>query len=92
MYQLVLEKSKYYRVKKGQTALMIEKAFSVPVNGNVYEGMIIALPQQTFTVYRAAAGDTYKSVAAKFGVDEELLKSVNGNRAVYPTCRLYIPR
>ena len=91
MFTLVTDRSKYFRVKRGQSAADIEKVFGIPVNGEVFSGKIIPLNSGKFVRYCAAVGDTYRTVALKFGVDEGLLKEVNGNAPVYPTRKLFVP-
>lgn len=50
------------------------------------------MPEGDFFVYSARVGDTYATVANKFGVSQSELENVNGGTAVYPTRRLFIPR
>ncbi|MCD7729011.1 MAG: LysM peptidoglycan-binding domain-containing protein [Clostridia bacterium] len=91
MYELKLAKSRYYRVKRGQSASDIENTLCMPVPQNIREGMIIEVPRCNFFIYKADVGDTYSSVAQKFGLEAEELRRVNGGRAVFPTCRIFIP-
>ena len=91
MFTLVTDRSKYFRVKRGQSAGEIEKVLKTPVNGSVFEGRIIEVGDKNLTAYTAQVGDTYRTVALKFGTDEEKLKKANGNKPVYPTCKLFVP-
>lgn len=91
MFTLVTDRSKYFRVKRGQSAGDIEKVLKTPVSGCVFEGRIIEVAEGNFTLYTARVGDTYRTVALKFGADEEKLKRANGNKPVYPTCKLFVP-
>ncbi len=91
MYELKLARPSFYRVKRGQTAKDISAAFGCPVPEDVAEGDIIELPRGNFFTYSARVGDSYSSIAAKFGVGEAELKELNGGKPVYPTCRICIP-
>ena len=90
MYELKLEKSRFYRVKQGQTAATISRTFGCPVPKDVFCGQVLVLPEGDFFVYQARVGDTFASLAEKFSVPESTLREING--LIYPTCRLYIPR
>ena len=92
MFTLVTDKSKYYRVKRGQSERDVQNVFKAPVCGKVFEGAIIRIMQENFTEYSAVPGDSYKSIAQKFGVQEEELKKLNSGKPVYPTCKLFVPR
>lgn len=91
MFTLVTDKSKYFRVKRGQSAADVQKAFNAPVCGKVFAGAIVRIRQENFTEYCASPGDSYKSVAQKFGIEEEQLKRLNNYKPVYPTCKLFVP-
>ena len=91
MFTLVTDRSKYFRVKRGQSAGEIEKVLKTPVSGALFEGRIIVVRDENLTVYTAAVGDTYRTVALKFGADERQLKEINGSKPVYPTCKLFVP-
>lgn len=91
MITLVKDKSRFYRVKRGQDCCEIEARLSVPVSGAVFAGRIIETPSTPFKVYSACVGDTYRTVALKFGVEEQALKDINGGKVVYPTCKLFVP-
>lgn len=92
MFTLVTDRSKYFRIKKGQSGGEIERVFNIPVNGRVYAGRIIEMPDNEFVCYTVEVGDTYRSIALKFGVAEDELRIRNGNKPVYPTCKLFVPR
>lgn len=91
MFTLVTDKSEYFRVKRGQSGAEVENALSIPVAGKVFAGRIIKAGKRKYTRYTAGVGDTYKTVARAFRVSEEELKAVNGNKPVYPTCKLFVP-
>lgn len=90
MFTLVTDRSRFYRVKRGQSGKDVENALSVPA-ADVFGGAII--PREgKFIVYSARPGDSYESLAERFGVGAEELKAVNRSSCVYPTRRLFIPR
>ena len=91
MFTLVTDRSKYFRVKRGQTAEEVSKVLKTPVSGGVFAGRIIEVYCGELVKYSAAVGDTYSSVALKFGTDEERLKKINAYKPVYPTCKLFVP-
>ena len=88
MQTLQLDKSKFYRVKKGQTAKQIEKVLSIPAN-SCFEGAIIAVDSCSEHIVQPF--ETYSGIAAKHGVQEDILKNFNGGRALYPSCKIFIP-
>lgn len=90
MFTLVTDRNKYFRVKRGQSAAELEAALNVPVQGEAFAGRIVEV-SDGYVRYTAEVGDTYRTVALKFGADEELLKKTNGNKPVYPTCKLFVP-
>lgn len=85
---LQLDRSKYYRIKSGQTAREVEKVLCTPVN-NCFGGAIIALID--CKVHTVQPFETYISIAQRYSVEEEVLKDFNGNRPLYPTCKIFIP-
>ncbi len=91
MFTLVTDKSRYFRVKRGQVSEDIEKALGMPVIGEVFAGEIIPVIDIKLTLYTAAVGDTYRSIALKTGADEATLKKINGGKHIYPTCKLFVP-
>ena len=82
-------RTRFYRVKSGQTAEEIERELSIPLS-EVFAGMII--PLKKYEVYVAEPFDDYLSVSKKFSIGEEELKSANLNRPIYPTAKVYIPQ
>lgn len=92
MYELKLSKPPLYRVKRGQTPQEISEVFGCPVPQDTECGDIIAVPSCAFVLYSARVGESYASIAAKFGITEEELKRCNGGKPVYPTCKLFIPQ
>lgn len=91
MFTLITEKSRFFRVKRGQSGEDIEKFFISPVNGKTFAGRIIEI-SPGLSVYTAAVGDTYRTLAKKLGADEDALKNINCGKPVYPTCKIFYPR
>ncbi len=90
MFTLVKDKSRFFRVKQGQSDREVELALNTPVSG-VFGGAIIEAAED-FLVYVATPRDSYRSLSEMFGVSEDELRKINFGRPVYPTCRLFIPR
>lgn len=91
MFTLITEKSRFFRVKRGQSREDIEKFFLSPVDGKTFSGRIVEV-NGGLSVCVAAVGDTYRTIAAKLGEDEAVLKKINCNKPVYPTCKIFYPR
>lgn len=91
MFTLVTEKSRFFKVKRGQSGEEIEKFFLSPVSGKTFAGRIIEI-KPDLSVCTAAVGDTYRTLAVKLGENEEVLREINGGKPVYPTCRIFYPR
>ena len=90
MFTLVTAKSKYFRIKRGQSADEVESRLCIPVGGDAFCGRIIE-SKDKFDFYIAKPGDSYRSVAEKSGVAEAELREINGNKIVYPTVKLFVP-
>ena len=82
MFTLVTDRSKYFRVKRGQSAEDVESELKTPVQGAVFAGRIIEVASGNFERYAAQVGDTYRTIALKFGADEDELKKTNGGQNV----------
>ena len=91
MFTLVTDRSKFYRVKRGQSAREIENVFEVPVRGNAFSGAILEIGDLFYTPYVADVGDTYRAIAEKFGISETVLEEANGGKPVYPTRKIFVP-
>lgn len=89
MFTLILDKSKFYKVKSCQSGREIEKLFSIPV-GEVFVGKIITLGDE-YQTYVVKPLETYADIAEKFQVDERLLRERNSDRILYPTAKIFIP-
>lgn len=92
MFTLVLNKSRFYKIKSGQSADLVQNTFNTPISGEIFAGKIIPLPECAFKLYKITVGESYKSVAEKFGTDENLLKKINGNQPLYPTKKIFLPK
>lgn len=90
MYSLQLERGKFVRVRGKISAKEVEKTFKTPVDGEIFDGMIVEIKKVT-GYYYAKAGEGYEDVASRYGCDLDALKKLNGNSPVYPTKRLWIP-
>lgn len=90
MFALIRENYRYFRVKSGQSRSEIEKELQIPVPNGHFCGQILSADKK-FRVYIVKAGDSYRSVCLKEGVDEERLKEANSYAPLYPTKKLYIP-
>ena len=90
MFALIRENYRYFRVKSGQSKSEIERELQIPVPNGLSCGQILSADKK-FRVYTVKAGDSYRSVCLKEGVDEEILKEANFSAPLYPTKKLYIP-
>ena len=88
MQMLQLDRSRFYRVKKGQTSKQIEKVLFVPANC-CFEGAVISV--ENCKEYVVQPFETYSTIGAKFGIKVDMLKNFNGNRPLYPSCKIFIP-
>lgn len=88
MGELQLDMGGFYRIKGKQTAQEVEKNLSSPVN-YCFAGAIV--PVVECSHYSVQPFDTYKSIAENYGMEEEELKKFNGNRPLYPCCKIFIP-
>ena len=89
METLKLDKRTYYRVKSGQTAAEVEKTLKIPAP-SAFAGQILTVCD--CVVHVAEPFETYRSIAEKFGVEEQRLKNFNGCRPLYPSRKIFIPR
>lgn len=92
MFTLVTDRSKYFRVKRGQTRSDIESTLKTPVKGEIFAGRIIKLSPRELDEYTAEVGDNYRIIAEKLALDVEELKELNDNKPVYPTCKVFVPK
>lgn len=86
--QLILEKNKFYRIKRGQSAAEVEKVFLCPAKP-AFNGAIITVEE--CTVHIVQPFETYSSIAGIYGVEAEELKLFNSSHVLYPSCKIYVP-
>ncbi|MDE7379493.1 MAG: LysM peptidoglycan-binding domain-containing protein [Clostridia bacterium] len=89
MFSLVTERGKYLRIRKRVKREDVISTFSIPA-GEVFFGEIIELGSPVRSC-RAQVGDTYAKIALRERVDEEELRALNNNAAIYPTLRVWLP-
>ena len=89
MFTLVTDRSKYFRVKRGQTKAEVETALCVPVK-HFFCGAIAEVGEK-MEVYTCLPLESYSSLSRKFGVPVEELKRLNFSKPVYPSCKLFVP-
>lgn len=89
MFTLVTDRSKYFRVKRGQTKAEVEAAFRTPVKTFFY-GAITELGEE-MEVYTCQPLESYLSLSLKFGVSADELKRINFSKPLYPSCKLFVP-
>lgn len=89
MYELVPDKPKYLRVRRGAFKNIDIENFAV-LPEDCKEGEIVALISIK-EIYVAQVGDDYKTIAEKFKISESMLTSLNGNKTVYPTMKVLLP-
>ncbi len=92
MFTLITEKSRYFKIKRGQNASQIESVLNVPVCGKAFAGRVITVPDKCLIKIEASVGDSYKTIAVKYGADESYLREINGFKPVYPTCKIFVPK
>lgn len=85
---LELERPDFYRVKSGQTAEDVENTLQIPAE-EVFAGEIIA--DANYIVCFVKPFESYSSIAADYGVEEEALKAANFKRTLYPSRKIFIP-
>lgn len=91
MFTLTLCRSKYYKVKRGQTKNDISNTFSCPVIGDVFEGALIKISPYPYQKYTVKIGEDYGEIAHRFGVEEFALRSLNGDKKLFPASRVFVP-
>ena len=92
MFTLITDKSRYFKIKRGQSLNEIERVLNTPVCGNVFAGRIIKVADEPLIVIAAGVGDSYRTIADKYGVSQPHLMELNGNKPVYPTCKIFVPK
>ena len=92
MFTLITDRSRYFKFKRGQSSGEAERVLSTPVCGKVFAGRIVKVVDERLIPITAAVGDTYRTIAAKYGCPESHLKEINGSKPVYPTCKIFVPK
>ena len=92
MFTLITDRSRYFRIKRGQSSREIERVLNTPVCGRVFDGRIVKVAEERLVAVTAGVGDSYRTIAARCGVSELHLKEINGNRPVYPNCKIFVPK
>ena len=92
MFTLITDRSRYFKVKRGQRLGEIEKVLDTPVWGRAFAGRIVKVAKEPLAAVTADVGDSYRTIAEKYGVSQSHLKEINGNRSVYPTCKIFVPK
>ncbi len=89
MFTLVTDRSKYFRVKRGQTQKETEEVLGAPFKV-FFDGAIIELGEK-LQPYTCQPLESYKTLSLKFGVPVEELKRINFDKPLYPSCKLFVP-
>ena len=89
MFTLVTDRSKYFRVKRGQTKAEVEAVLCIPVK-NCFCGAIAEVGEK-MEIYTCLPLESYASLSRKLGIPAEELKRVNFSKPVYPSCKLFVP-
>ena len=92
MFTLITDRSRYFKFKRGQSIGEVEGALHTPVCGKAFAGRIIKVAEERLVPITAQVGDTYRTIAAKYGYSESRLKEINGLKPVYPTCKIFVPK
>lgn len=91
MFTLTLCRSKYYKVKRGQTKKDISNTFLCPVIGDVFEGALVEISPYPYKKYTVKVGEDYSDIARCFGVEECALRTLNGDKTLFPASRVFVP-
>lgn len=89
MFTLVTDRSKYFRVKRGQTKTEVEAELNTPLKEFFYGAVCEVI--DGLEPYIVQPMESYETVARKTGASVEKLKRINFSRPLYPTCKLFVP-
>ena len=92
MFTLITDRSRYFKVKRGQGASEIERVLNSPVWGSAFAGRIVKVAKEPLKAVTADVGDSYRTISEKYGVPQAHLMEINGSRPVYPTCKIFVPK
>ena len=92
MFTLITDRSRYFKIKRGQSACEVEGVLNTPVCGRAFAGRIVKVAKEPLTFVTAGVGDSYRTIAERCGVPELYLKEINGCKPVYPTCKIFVPK
>ena len=92
MFTLITDRSRYFKVKRGQSSGEIEGVLNTPVCGKTFAGRIVKVAEEPLITVTADVGDSYRTIAAKYGVSQSHLEEINGSKPVYPTCKIFVPK
>lgn len=91
MFELIAERSEFYRVKRGQGAEEVQSHFLSPCAGGAFAGEIVCLAEKIYR-YTVKPLESYRSIAEKVGADEEKLRKINDGKILYPTLTIFVPQ
>ena len=92
MFTLITDRSRYFKIKRGQSSGEVEAVLNTPVCGKAFAGRVIKVSDERLVRISVGVGDNYRTIAEKYGVAEPHLKEINGARPVYPTCKIFVPK
>ena len=92
MFTLITDRSRYFKIKRGQSSGEVESVLNTPVCGKAFAGRIVKVADERLIAVTAGVGDTYRTIAVKHGCSESHLKEINGSKPVYPTCKIFVPQ
>ena len=92
MFTLITDRSRYFKVKRGQSVGDIEGVLNTPVCGKVFAGRIVKVAEEQLTAITATVGDSYRTIAERYGISQARLAEINGGKPVYPTCKIFVPK
>lgn len=87
--ELLLDRHLYYRVKRGQTLVMVAAVFGVPprllasvnrLEGELCAGQVLRLPESC-NLYEVKGGESKRLLCGS----EEAFREKNGTDCLYPT-------
>ena len=92
MFTLITDRSRYFKVKRGQSLKEIERVLNTPVYVKAAAGAIVKVVEEPLITVTAGVGDSYHTIAGRYGVSQSRLEEINGHKPVYPTCKIFVPK